>query len=44
LLSDTVPGFGLGAPRRMPDHGQDVGLGAVEQVDGKEVQARIASA
>ncbi len=25
------------APRRMPDHGEDVGLGAVEQVDAEEV-------
>jgi hypothetical protein len=25
------------APRRMPDHGQDVGLGAAGQVDGEEV-------
>jgi hypothetical protein len=24
-------------PRRVPDHGQDVGLGAVEQVDAEEV-------
>ena len=24
-------------PGRMLDHGQDVGLGAVEQVDGEEV-------
>jgi len=31
-------------PVRMLDHGQDVGLGAVEQVDGEESRARIASA
>jgi hypothetical protein len=32
------------APGRVLDHGQDVGLGAVEQVDREESRARIASA
>jgi hypothetical protein len=30
------------APGRVLDHGQDVGLGAVEQVDGEEGRARMA--
>jgi hypothetical protein len=32
------------APGRMLDHGQDIGLGAVEQVGREESRARIASA
>jgi hypothetical protein len=32
------------APGCVLDHGQDVGLGTVEQVDGEESRARTASA
>ena len=50
LLGGPFPGRVQGdaedadAPGRVLDHGQDVGLGAVEQVDREEVAARIASA
>jgi hypothetical protein len=32
------------APGRVLDHGQDVGLGTIEQVDDEESQARMVSA